>query len=492
MRARPALCGALALVLAGSSFAADSHAQGVRGSATTTVRYVELQPIVRQFVPEDQVTFDGEGRPTFDGIPVSCVVGLGCFFYRSVDVQHALFGTQDVGLTAWGFGVEGLSVTALLRARSDLGGELTWPRSDDNFDAILAYAELNRGDFRGRLGRQRTTSHLGLTGYDGLSVFYDGVRSLEIEGYAGRSLMRGLSEPREDALRGVQEFAMDTLMTLLFGAAVRFQPITGTAIGARYQREIFRNRVALVSERASLEFSTSQFLPVMFDAALDYDFAFGRIGKSHITARAPAFYGVTLEATGRRYVPYFELNTIWGFFSPVGYHEAEARATWRRFPAVTAWASASYRDYEDANATVVFGTLEEYGVRLAVGGSWRASQQLAVDFAYRTEQGFGAFVSSGEASVHMYLTPAIAVSLDGAAFQQIEQFRLGEGIVYGGGASADIQLLSNLALSGGATMYRQTYENRPGIANWNQLRAWSSLRATFGRDPGARATRGSR
>jgi hypothetical protein len=485
MRPRPSRTGALALVLAGSLVGTAAHAQGVRGNATTTVRYIELQPIVQEFVREDQITIEPNGDVTFNGIPVSCVVGLGCFYYRSTDVKHAVLGSQDVGVTAWGLGVQGLSITALMRARADLGGDLTWPRSDDRFDAILAYAELNRGDFRGRVGRQRTTSHLGLTGYDGASVLWDGVDRLEVEAYAGRSLMRGLSEPREEALRGVQEFSMDTLLTLLAGAAVRYEPVVGTALGVRYQREIFSNRAALVSERASFEASTSQFRPLMLDGAVDYDLAFGRIGKAHLTARAPAFHGIIVELTGRRYLPYFELNTIWGFFSPVGYHEGEVRATWRRFPAVTAWASGSYREYEEANATVIFRPIEQRGVRIAAGGSWRATQQLGVDVEYRTERGFGAYVSSADASLHFRMTPGIAFSLDGTAFQQIEQFRVGEGIVLGGGASADVRLTRDISLGGGATVYRQTYENRPGIANWNQLRGWTALRAAFGRDPGA-------
>lgn len=488
MSPRPMLV--VALVLAGTAAAPAAYAQGVRGNATTTVRYIELRPITRDTVPEDVVTTLPDGSFEYQGIPVSCVTGLGCFFYRSLDVQSATVATQDLGVTAWGLGVQGLSMTALLRARTDLGGELTWPRADDRFDAILAYAELNRGDFRGRLGRQRTTSHLGLTGYDGASLLWDGLGMIELEGYAGRSLMRGLNEPRDEALRGVQEFGMDTLLTWLVGGAARVEPVTGTVIGARYQREIFGNRVALVSERASLELSTSQFRPWMFDAAVDYDFSFGRIGKAHATVRAPRFHGITLEATGRRYLPYFELNTIWGFFSPVGYHEGEARATWRQFPSLSAWASVSYREYEEAEATVIFRPIEQRGTRYAVGGSWRAAPGIALDASYHMERGFGAFVSSGDASLHFQLTPAIGLSLDGTAFQQIEQFRVGEGIVYGGGASADVRLLPNVALSGGATLYRQTFENRPGIADWNQLRGWSALRASFGRDPGA-ARRGA-
>jgi hypothetical protein len=486
MKPRPCLRGVLALivgvVVTGHE---EAHAQGVRGSATTTARYIELRPITQDTVAPELVTVHPDGTTTWEGIPVSCVPNVGCVYYRSLGVQHAIVATQDVALTTWGWGMQGLSFTALLRGRADLGGDLEWPRSDDNFDAILAYAELNRGEFRGRLGRQRTSSTLGLTGYDGANIVYDGFGPVSLEAYGGRSLMRGLYEPRSEALRPVQEFGVDTLITYLLGATARYEPFRGTRIGLRYQREIWQSRAGLVSERASLDFSTSQYQPIMFDGAADYDFAFGRIGKAHATVRAPAWFNLTLEATGRRHLPYFELNTIWGFFSPVGYHEAEGRATWRPAPALTAWGSVAWRRYEEANATVIFRPLEREGTRFNVGANWRATPGIGFDAAYRMERGFGAFISSGDASVYWQATPRVELSIDGTAFQQIEQFRVGEGIVYGGGASANVELRRNLALLAGATLFRQTFENRPGLADWNQLRAWTTLRAGFGRDPGA-------
>jgi hypothetical protein len=486
MKPRACFAGALAVAAGVAVIEPDVHAQGVRGSATTTARYIEVRPITQDTVAPELVTVAPDGSVTYNGIPVSCVPNIGCVYYRSLDVAHAITASQDVSLTSWGWGVQGLSFTAMLRLRADLGGDFTWPGSDDNFDAILAYGELNRSDFRTRLGRQRTNSSLGFTGYDGANVVYDGFDVVSLEAYGGRSLMRGLNEPRSEALRPVQEFAVDTLATWLIGAVARFEPIRGTTFGLRYQREIWRPRVGLVSERASAEFATSQFRPLMLDATVDYDFVFGRVGKAHATFRAPAWRRVTLEATGRRYMPYFELNTIWGFFSPVGYHEAEARATWRPVPAASGWASVAWRRFEEANATVIFAPLQRDGTRLNLGGNVQVSPGLGFDAAYRMEHGFGAFVSSADASMYWQATPRVELSLDGTAFQQIEQFRVGEGIVFGGGASTNIALRQNLALSGGATVFRQTYENRPGLADWNQVRAWTSLRAGFGRDPGLR------
>jgi hypothetical protein len=493
MMPRPQVMGTLAILLAAvGSSAGTAHAQGVRGTATTTARYIELRPITQVVVPQEEVTELPDGRFEFNGIPVQCVGPLGCVYYRSLDVEHAIPVTQDVAFTAWGWGMQGLSFTAMLRARGDLGGELTWPRSDDNFDAILAYAELNRGDFRARVGRQRTASGLGFNGYDGGNLVYGGVRGLEVEAYGGRSLMRGMSEPRSSALRGLEEFSIDTLGAWLFGTAARYRPMAGTSVGVRYQFEVQEDRGGVISERASAEFSTSQFLPVMLEGSVDYDIGFNRIGKAHATVRTPVVAGLTVELTGRRYLPYFDMNTIWGFFSPVGYHEAEGRVTWRPLAGLSTWGSAAWRRYEEANATVIFRPLEREGTRFIIGTNWLARPGLSLDASYRMDRGFGAFLSSGDVGVHWQAAPWLAVSLDGSAFQQIEQFRIGEGIVYGGGGSADVALSSSLSLSGGAMVYRQTYENRPAIEDWSQLRAWTALRARFGRDPGMQSRRGTR
>jgi hypothetical protein len=41
-----------------------------------------------------------------------------------------------------------------------------------------------------------------------------------------------------------------------------------------------------------------------------------------------------------------------------------------------------------------------------------------------------------------------------------------------------------LNLAGGFELYRQTQQNRPGMADWTQRRGWLSVRLEFGRDPG--------
>jgi hypothetical protein len=462
-------------------------AQGVRGDAVTTVRSIDIQPLRLDSIPRDAVTENGDGTFTFEGQRVGCTPGFDfCTRYVATSVERALAFTQDVAFTAWGLGITGLSATVALRARADLGGDFLWPRSDDAFDAMLAYAELNRARWRVRLGRQRTAGGLGFSGFDGASVLVEPIARTAVEAYGGRSLARGLYEPRHEALRGIEDFVPDR-NAYLVGAAAEAEPIGDTRIAVRYQREIWSDRSALLSERASLDFSTDALRPVVLDAAADWDFAFGHVGKAHVTARAAfaSLRSLSVEATARRYLPYFELWTIWGYFSPVAYHEGELRARATPTPSVSVSLFGGYRTYSDAHAPVILSPLVDDGIRL--GGSARLTlpRGVTVDGGYTMERGFGAFLSSGDLGASFSPMPRLTVAVDGSAFQQIEEFRVGEGVVWGGGGSARYELGERGAISAGVDVYRQTFDNRPGQPDWNQVRLWAMFRLGFGRDAAA-------
>jgi len=463
-------------------------AQGFRGTATTTTRYIELHPIVRDTVSFERVDQLPDGELEFEGHPVFCLTDLPCIYYRPGSIQSATFASQDVGLTTWGFGVTGLSATFLLRARADLAGEFDWPNSDDPFDAVLAYVQYNQGILRARVGRQLNLSGLGFAGYDGLSLLVEPRVNVSIEGYAGRSLLQGTLEPRDEALRGFEDFPFDSAgrQFYLFGASARWEPLAGTAFSARYQREIQGFRGAISTERASIDFSTQLLRPVRLEGALDYDVAFDRIGKAHLRAQAALLHSrLILDATARRYQPWFDLFTIWGFFSPVAYNEGELRASWRPVTALQVWGAGSYRKYEDSNATIVLGGLERHSWRGELGGEWLVNSRVSVEGSYRREQGAGATLSSGDATVRWSPWDRLSLYVDGSSFQQIEEYRVGDGVVNGVGGGLELELLPRTRLLTGANVYRQDFENRSSAADWNQLRAFASLNIGFGEDPGA-------
>ena len=449
----------VASAIVASASASPLAAQGVRGWTGTTVQGVELRPL--------EAAADG------------CVPGEPCYLPGGEELS--VVGTQDVSLTAWGFGVQGLSATMFLRGRADLGSELVWPRSDDPFDALLAYAQLVRGGWTVRLGRQEIRSGLGFSSFDGGQVERR-VGSVRLGAYGGRSLARGLRDPESEALRGLESFVPDQSI-YLWGGSVQARQRTASAT-LRYQREILADRSGLASERASLDASAA--LPfARLSGSADWDFGLQRLGKSHITLSAP-FGGARWigSVTARRYVPYFALSTIWGFFEPVAYSEAVARVGWSATPALGVWVRGGWRTYGDTETVQVLSALEDTGWRAEAGFGWTVTDAMAVDAGYELEWGPGGFLSSADASVRWRVLPEVAVSVTGVSLQQIEQYRLGDGRAFGGGVSVDAELTDRLSFAGGGSLLRHRAERDGVVSPWSQSRFWTTLRVRVGSDPG--------
>lgn len=459
-----------------------ADAQQVRGWTQTTVNFADMRPLVRVAVDPAELEVDGDGRSTLDGRPVQCIPGQECVIYRPSEVEGAAAGMQDVGLTAWGLGVRGLSFTTLLRARTGLGSDLVWPRSEDAFDALLGYLELERGAVRARLGRQETLSGLGFSGFDGASLAWTPRSDLQLEAYGGRSLARALAEPRHEALRGLEDFVLDRNAWLV-GAFVQGRLPARTEVGLRYQREIWSDRSGLISERASLDVTSEALRPVRLRGSVDWDVAFNRIGKARLEVqRAIPAADLLVSVQGRRYVPYFELSTVWGYFSPVAYHELLLRTAWGR-DALGLWVEGGWRTYEETHAPVIFDPLDGERWRARAGGTWQTAPAWAVDARYELEWGVGAFLSAADAAVRFSPGDAVDIALHGSTFQRFQEFRVGEGRVFGGGVSLGYQFTDRVRLDGGGAVYRHDSDVDREASVWNQVRAWTALRFEFGEDP---------
>ena len=458
--------------------------QGMRGWASSSVRFFELRPLQLDTAAAQQVTVGADGRPRVDGNPVSCTPGLPCTFLRPGSSETAVVGSQDVGFTAWGFGMTGLSFTGLVRARDRLRGELDWPLADDPFDVLVAYGQLQRGSIRVRLGRQDTPSGLGFSGFDGAALRWDGVGWWS-EVFGGRSLARGLNETRREALRGIEDFVPDQEAYLWGGAAgVRW---VRTSVGLRYQREIIADRSGLVAERAALDFNTVLPGAVRLRASADYDVPFDRLGKAHVTLQRALLDGrVLAEVEGRRYVPYFELSTVWGFFSPVPYREARVRVSTGFSRSAGVQFALARREYGDANVVSVLQPLEDRGWQAEVTGQYSPTERVQLQGSWQLDWGNSAFLHSLDVGVNLSVSDAVKLRASGMSFQQFEAYRLGDGRALGGGLSAEILASERVSVEGGATLLRQDAGRGGADDVWNQTRGWFGLRYTFGNDPALR------
>jgi hypothetical protein len=465
--------------------ASPAAAQGVRGSVSSAAHYIELRPLRVDTVARALVVPGPDGGLTFEGLPAACETDI-CLIYRSGGVDHALSATHEADVTVWGLGVEGLSATFLGRLRTHLDGEFRLPLTDDPFEVVLAHAQLVRGPYRIRVGRQREISGLSFSGYDGVDVLVEPSRTFHLQIYGGRSLARGVQRPLSRAFRAVDERDfVGGRDAYLLGGEAGIERGGGSAAALRYQVEIWDDRAGLISERALLVGRTTELRPLVIAASAEYDLGLGRLGKAQLDVEYPVpSLGIRLETSLRRYLPFFEYWTIWGMFSPVAYHEAELRASWSRSPALGVWASGAYRRYGAHHTQTFLQPLEGESVRATAGAEWRASETLGFDAAARVEGAAGAFSVGADAAARWRPAQRVDLSLHATLVQQIEEFRVGSGVLGGGGLGADVRLHDDMSVAAGLELYRQTQQDRPGRPDWTQRRAWLLLRLDVGGDPG--------
>jgi hypothetical protein len=479
-RALPA--GLLALCVAAPL---PLRAQSIRATGISTMQYVRIRPVIEDSVAIGEVTGDGLLRTAPGGELVRCSDGdTWCRFLRSSGQVAITPLVQDISLSAWGLG-RGIRLFARLRFRGSLGGnEELWPRADDPFDALVAYLEWERGRLRLRGGRQYLTSGLGYYNYDGVSARYRPRADLALEAFAGSSLVRGLNEPlTSDALAAIEPFAPDD-RGLLFGGRATYRPSARLALSGLYQRELRSDRLALYSERAALD-GTFRTGPLSLAGSLEANLPGRVINDARLRAdlRIRPDFGAGLRA--RWYEPYFELWTIWGAFSPVGFGEAGGSVWWR--PAGRPFEvtlDAAHRRYSDTGASDVFGLYESSGWNLSATGSVRGRQNWLVQASYHLDLGFGAARSEANVRVQRDLGDGNHLGVSGLAFERLYEFRVSEGTVFGLGIDGAWKLSARNRLGGSLSAYRHRVPEGVPSMNWGQTRGSIYVEWTLGPEPG--------
>ncbi len=478
-----ALCG---LALALGPGAGALRAQEWRGRVFTRVQYLEARPVARDSVAIGLTTGVGRQRLYGDTL-VSCATGAThCFFYRPLPVRSTTPATQDLDLSVWGFGVPGLRLYLSARLRTALGDDDFWPRSEDHFDLFAGYIEYDPGRYRLRVGRDYQVSGLGFYGYDGGSAEARlfGNR-LELEAYGGWGLERGLPEPvTSDALASLEEFQpLDR--NFLFGFRASARPAAGASFEVIYQREIETDRSGLASERIGLEgayFSRERW---WLQAHADYDLATGWWGKAGLTLGAAPQTWLSLEGRLFRYRPVFSLQTVWAAFSPTPYTGWGLSLGIRPRPNLQVSLEGERRDYGDTDADVPFQVTTDRTWRAGADLRWHPIPLLDLAGGYWLDFTFGSALSAGQGRIRLRPSERLTLAVRGSVFQQLGEFRVGEGRVWSIGS--EVRWRTGLATLW-ASVDRYRHDRRDGgvgALDWTQTRAAAGLAFYLGSEPGS-------
>lgn len=473
MRAGAALA-LLSLVLAPHA----ARGQGYTAEVAVRASHIELRGLERDSLPDDQVPGEGLARALEDGTIVTCTPGDFCRWYPSGPVQGVALVTQDVRISAWP-GIQGLA--AHVHARGRYGSDGFWPRSDQEAELVYGYVSYERGDVRARAGRQFRVNGLGYYNFDGASVLWKRFDPIRVDVYGGWSLARNLHQPHTGSLlEDADEFAPDDRGWIVgVDLTARWRRALSGAL--TYQREIRTDRLALYTERVAGDVAL-RYSRISVDLSADYDLGFQEVNEAKLRAAAPLPHGLEAMAQVRRYTPHFELWTIWGAFSPVGFDEARGSLAWSvPGTALRLEAGGARREYEETDAGARFVGLDQDGWRGFGKAAWRWRSWF-VDASYRADRGSGAARYGGDASVGYDFGGGSWIAARATSTQSFSEFRLGEQVTGGGGVDGALSL-GDATITGSWAMYDLTYEGRLRVEDWTQQRAHLGVSYRFGSEP---------
>jgi hypothetical protein len=473
-------------VIALALLPAIGSSQGLRITGVSSFQFVELRPLVNDSLLSSAIAGTGEWRTTAGGTPAFCPVAAAfCHFERSGDRTSAAPVLQDLTVAGWGW-VQGLSFHADLRARTQLGsGGLVYPRSDDHFEVLDAYAELQRDAWRARVGRQWVTGGLGAYDFDGLDVYWRR-DALSVEGWGGRALLGGLSEPYTSAQLAAVDNLPPSQGGYTLGARARYRPDPLTSAALTYQRVLIADRSGVYSERAALDASARR-LGAVFDLGLTYDFAQADWNEARLRVGSGGFRDLGYSVEVRHSRPFFELWTIWGAFSPVAFNEARTTVEWSPATLPVAFSvRGAYRRYGETGTGGGL-TLRTNGWRAGGDATWRGAGFLSVIGSYDVDIGSGAADSDGRLGIRWTRGSGLAFGADASVTQNIYEFRVGTGRIYGLSLNGAAPIGPDIRLVLDAGFYQHALTNGAAGPDWTQRRANMRLEWTLGRDPGAAA-----
>lgn len=474
---RAAALSALMLASVGRS----AEAQGYRVRLDTHFQTVSFRGVDRDSIPAaDAISGPGGGRQTADGYAVTCDFSGFCRFYRPGAALHSAPLVQQADVTAWGFGVAGLSVRANSRLLTDLTGGNAWPGTKPAFQLLEGYAEYAGAWLTARAGRQMFTSRLGPMGFDGGRILFRGARN-RLDGwiFAGWGLARASALPITSPVLNPLDEYRPSQRGLMVGGALGWNAVRGS-VRAEYARELEGDTHYFISERAALSGEYRPATRWSLAGGAEYDLAAGWWGTADIQLRYAA-PRLTVNLGARHYRPHFDLWTIWGAFSPAPY-DAGTAAVWIRPAArLELRASGERYDFAPTETSTPLVNVEDAGWRTGLGATFTITPRWSLDADLHREFGPGAAAQQLEVALLFTPAPAVVLTARAATLRRPLELRFDDAAVTMLSLDAAFPLTARLQMGLGAARFSEE-RRRPDAAalDWNQTRFYARLSAVLG------------
>jgi hypothetical protein len=479
--------------------------QGYRVRIESRLQSVKYRGWQLDSVPVgDVVPGPGGGLQTANGYAVTCPAGDAyCRYFTPGATQKGQPFVTTADLSAWDFGVPGLSARASVRVLTDLANPDAWPATQPTLQLVEGYAEYVRTMVAAQGGRLTAASRLGYTGFDGARVR---VRPLggkvSAALYGGWALARGALLPVNDSLLNPLSEFRPSERGIMLGGDVGWN-LSWMQATVLYEREMDPSPEPsrVVSEQLGGDLVLRPWRGVTLSGGADYDLAFGEWGSAEgqLTVAIPGTEA-TASVGGRRYRPHFELWSIWGAFSPVPYHAAFGSLTLRLIDRVQVRARGEVYQYANTATSTPLVNVEESGWRGSLGATYVRSANLIATADYHIETGPGASALGIDGSVFWRPIPRVSLRGSVANLQRALELRFSDASVWQYAFDVDAQVLEQLRVFGGVMYYDEARAGDRKVVvggteypdaaqfSWNQLRLNAGFRVWLGSGAADRAT----